>query len=608
MYVGRVFKDKTELHKALCVYSIKRLFNFKIKASDKTRVIAVCVDSKCHWRIYATPHKDSSNVEIRTATLKHSCDVQARSKYGNKATATILGDLLKARYAHGKKGPRACELPALVLADLNVTITYMKAWNAKELAMKRARGTEEESYKFLKTYLHLLGKTNPGTLSTVHTTYTPNGATLFKYLFFAFGASIAGYKYLRKVIVIDGTQTKGKYKSCLVAASGHDGNYQIFPLGFGVVDGENISGWTWFFKQLSLIVPDEEDLVFVSDRHATIYAGLRNIYPRAKHAACTVHLFRNVKHNFKSEGLAKLVSNAARSYTVGDFRYWFEEIQKRNGKCADYLLQIGLTHWTLAYFPGMRYNLMSSNISESLNAAMQKAIDYPIVTMVEFLRTMLMRWFCERREVAKNAKTKCTPEIEGLLIDHLKDATDCAVIACSDWIYQVNDGDGCVFTVDLEKNTCTCRVFDVLMVPCCHALAAVGIRNVDIYSKVGRCWFVEEWRKLWTEMILPPPNEEDTAVPGAVNPVDVNAPNTSRGAGRPRTVRIPSQGEHPVRETPKRQFYNCYLFVIGRLIVTANWGRGRRRRQTNAQRVGKLDITELHAKFQYKRNSCVGRI
>ncbi|CAE6118129.1 unnamed protein product [Arabidopsis arenosa] len=256
IYIGRIFKNKAELHRALCVYSIKRLFNFRIKASDKMRVIAICHDSKCHWRIYATFHENSENVEIRTATLKHSCDVKSRSKYGMKATQSILGDLLKAKYAHGKKGPRACELPEIVLAELNVTISYMKAWHAKEMAMKRARASE--------------------------------------------------------------------------------------------------------------------------------------------------------------------------------------------------------------------------------------------------------------------------------------------------WIYQVNDGFGIVFTVDLQKKTCTCRVFDVLMVPCCHALAAVGIRNVDIYSLVGNYAFVTEWRKLWREHILPPPKEKDTEVPNTISEVVVIPPKTRRPGGRPRTVRIPSQGEQQV--------------------------------------------------------------
>lgn len=133
-----------------------------------------------------------------------------------------------------------------------------------------------------------------------------------------------------------------------------------------------------------------------------------------------------------------------------------------------------------------------------------------------------------------------------MLIEHLKDATDCAVIASTDLIFQVNDGYGCVFTVDLGKKSCTCRVFDVLMVPCCHALACVGIHNVDIYSLVGEYCMVEEWRKLWREMILPPAREKNVDLPVQLTEVSMNPPKTKRGSGRPRTVRIPSQGEQSV--------------------------------------------------------------
>lgn len=220
IYVGRIFANKAELHKFLSVYAMQRLFSFRVLKSDKGRAIVRCVDKKCDWRIYATNHENSENLEIRTVRLRHTCDVSYRSRYSEKATAKIIADLVSSKYANGKKGPRACELPEMVLAELNVTISYMKAWNTKELAIAAARGNEEESYKFLATYLHLVKSTNPGTITEMHTSKDNKGNTLFKYLFFAFGASIEGYQYLRKVIVIDGTTMKGKYKGCLVAASG----------------------------------------------------------------------------------------------------------------------------------------------------------------------------------------------------------------------------------------------------------------------------------------------------------------------------------------------------------------------------------------------------
>lgn len=194
----------------------------------------------------------------------------------------------------------------------------------------------------------------------------------------------------------------------------------------------------------------------------------------------------------------------------------------------------------------MRYNIKNSNISESLNAAMQKAMVFPIVTLVEYIKTMLMRWFGQRRAEAKRTKSRCTAEVEEILIEHLKDAIECAVIGSTEWIYQVNDGEGCVFTVDFKGKICTFRVFDVLLIPCCHALGVVGINNVDMFILVGECLDRRVWEDLWGENVLPPPNERDSDVPVSYTSVDTNAPKIRRGSGRLRTVRIPSAGEHPV--------------------------------------------------------------
>lgn len=103
IYLGKVFKDKTEMRKTLSLYAIKRLFNFKVPKTDKKRIIAVCVDPRCEWRIYGRINSITTNVEIRKVCLKHSCDVLSRSKYGKNASSRILAELMKAKFANGKK-------------------------------------------------------------------------------------------------------------------------------------------------------------------------------------------------------------------------------------------------------------------------------------------------------------------------------------------------------------------------------------------------------------------------------------------------------------------------------------------------------------------------
>lgn len=161
--------------------------------------------------------------------------------------------------------------------DHDIPITYWKAWKAREVAIDQGAGNPENAYLTLPLYLKNLANDNAGTIVGLETTPGPDGAERFMYLFLSFGASIVGYPYMRKVVIIDGTHLKGKYGGCLLTASAQDGNFQIFPLAFGIVDSENDKSWTWFFNKLLEVVADAEDLVFVSDRHNAIYAGIRRV-------------------------------------------------------------------------------------------------------------------------------------------------------------------------------------------------------------------------------------------------------------------------------------------------------------------------------------------
>lgn len=549
IFIGRVFRNKADMQTALAIYAIKRFFNFKQIRSDRNRLIVRCVDMNCAWRVYGhTMGWNSETMEVRTATLTHTCDVTTRAEYGKKATCKVIAEVLKSKFANGKLGPRAVDIPDLVLEELSVSITYMKAWHAKEKAEIEARGSAAGSYKLLMAYLHLLKQTNPGTVATVVSRANGTENCKFKYLFFAFGACVHAVQFMRKVIVIDATAIKAKFRGCLLTASFQDGNFQIIPLGFGVVDGENETSWTWFFKQLSTIVPDARDLVFVSDRHSSIYAALRAVYPLAQHGVCVVHLYRNVKSRFnRNRGLAYLVTQAACAYTVGEFRAKFTEIERRSPLCANYLRGIGISHWTRVYFQGKRYNLMSSNAAESLNAALAKALEFPIVSMVETIRMMLMRWFNCRRAKASKHTSEVTPEVEDLLMQRLSESGNLKVAAASATIFQVSTVSGRSFTVDLQRRSCSCKVFETQGIPCCHALAASRAGGVSITDMVDEYYKVDCWRSAYSAVVMPVPDAEDMDVPQEVLNSCLLPPQSSQPAGRPRKRRIPSRGEERVK-------------------------------------------------------------
>lgn len=79
---------------------------------------------------------------------------------------------------------------------------------------------------------------------------------------------------MRKVIVVDGTFLKNKYKGVLLVATAVDGNSNLYSIAFGLLIQRMNDSCGWFFRQLKGVIADCQDLAFVSDRNASIYKVL----------------------------------------------------------------------------------------------------------------------------------------------------------------------------------------------------------------------------------------------------------------------------------------------------------------------------------------------
>ena len=101
----------------------------------------------------------------------------------------------------------------------------------------------------------MIRRENPGTLTPLEV----DANNRFKYIFFTFSASITGFTFMRKAVVVDGNFLQGKYKGRILIATSHDDSFQIFPIEFFVVDTENDESWTWFFCQFNRVNPMMKD-------------------------------------------------------------------------------------------------------------------------------------------------------------------------------------------------------------------------------------------------------------------------------------------------------------------------------------------------------------
>nr|ABA97178.2 transposon protein, putative, Mutator sub-class [Oryza sativa Japonica Group] len=130
------------------------------------------------------------------------------------------------------------------------TISYAKAWRAKQKIIEMIFGTYEASYDNLPRLLGVIEERNPG--SSYKVKKLPSiehpGKSVLQRAFLALHACKMAFVNCRPVLCIDGTFLTGKYRGQILTAIGVDGNNQVLPLAFAFVESENTDSWYWFLK------------------------------------------------------------------------------------------------------------------------------------------------------------------------------------------------------------------------------------------------------------------------------------------------------------------------------------------------------------------------
>ncbi|XP_062104027.1 uncharacterized protein LOC133815175 [Humulus lupulus] len=292
--------------------------------------------------------------------------------------------------------------------DYGIELSYGKAWRCREMALEYVRGTLEASYEKLPSYMFMLQQKNIRMLIDFFIEYDR-----FKYCFFSVGLSKREFRTCCPVLCVDDTFLKTKYGRQMLCLVALDANNHMYLIAFAIVDSENHDSWKYFMSNLKKAVGEVEDLWFVSDKHASITHALETIFSDAYHCACYHHISMNVIAKFKTDHCHVLMYNATYAFRKSEFHAHFNKIKSKDPAIAQYLEDIG----SRAYFPGNKYNIMTSNYVESFNNKTRDARSFPITTFVEFIRFTLQSWFCDRRETSKKTTTTLAQTYEKDLVD-----------------------------------------------------------------------------------------------------------------------------------------------------------------------------------------------
>ncbi|XP_027355417.1 uncharacterized protein LOC113865210 [Abrus precatorius] len=131
------------------------------------------------------------------------------------------------------------------------SISYKKAWKAKQKVIVTAFGDWNESYAALPRWLEYMQLHAPGSVYQIETNDYVEGRTVdnrfrvFYLLYWSFKQCHEAFNFCKPIIQVDETFLYGKYRQTLIIAMTQDGNNCVLPISFAIVEGETLSSRVW---------------------------------------------------------------------------------------------------------------------------------------------------------------------------------------------------------------------------------------------------------------------------------------------------------------------------------------------------------------------------
>ena len=443
---GAIYSRAEDMKEAVKHFAVSLHREFWVAKSNR------CVKEKdgCPWRVHAYKGKWKDYWTVSVVT-KHTCFLPGVQKYHRNITCAFVASEM---YAHVIDNltyePRS--IIRHIEETYKYTISYAKAWRAKQKIIEMRFGTYEASYDNLPRLLGVIEERNPG--SSYEVKKFPSiehpGKSVLQRAFLALHACKMAFVNCRPVLCIDGTFLTGKYRGQILTAIGVDGNNQVLPLAFAFVESENTDSWYWFLKLVKTkVVGMRPNVCLIHDRYAGILRAIEKLqfgsmergYPGVwedvQSRWCMRHMGANFFKQFKNKELMNMFKRLCNQNQEKKFNELWKRLDELTAKCSDqraaapstavadppqalgplptdsptlvrrtgleirkfsqWILHEPKEKWAKAYDTGgARYGIMTTNLAEVYNWVMRGVRGLPLVGIVEFILHGTCRYFRDR--------------------------------------------------------------------------------------------------------------------------------------------------------------------------------------------------------------------
>lgn len=202
------------------------------------------------------------------------------------------------------------------------------------------------------------------------------------------------------------------------------------------------------------------------------------LMPGVEHRFCLRHLYANFKKRFGGGVVIRdLMMGAAKATYEAMWHEKMQELKALNEEAYDWLMTIPKRAWckhAFTIYP--KCDVLMNNLSEAFNATILLARDKPILTMMDWIRSYLMGRFAALNEKFQKYQGDVMPKPLKRLTWETKASQHWFPQACGHLKFEVKsvlDPDT-RFIVDIGQHSCTCNWWDLVGIPCRHAVAAIS--------------------------------------------------------------------------------------------------------------------------------------
>ncbi|KAH0655592.1 hypothetical protein KY285_030474 [Solanum tuberosum] len=294
---GLAFESVEQFRETITRYVVQEHVELDKYVNDATRVRVKCT-AGCPWLLFGSIDSRRGDFVVKNYNPVHKCNGTTKNKLVN---SKYLSERYKDRII-SEPGIRVFQFQILVQKELNVYVGRTVARKARNIVLKQIMGDHAEEFKRILDYRDELLKTNPSSTCVVRLSEETFecGRKMFQSFYICFDALKKAFKArARRCIGFDGYFLKGVSRGQLLVAVCKDGNNQMLPLAWVVVEVENTFTWKWFIKLVrhDLELGDGTELTTITDMQKGLDKAIQDPLPSAEQRMCARHVLANWSKN-----------------------------------------------------------------------------------------------------------------------------------------------------------------------------------------------------------------------------------------------------------------------------------------------------------------------